>query len=375
MARVSVPTSSPRDEAAAVRRAEPAASADRRDRTARPDCAHCGLPVIGRADRFCCDGCRTVHGILTAEGLGRFYELGGGTGQPVGAEPRATDLDWLPGAEAAGHLADGVTRVVCDLQGIHCTACVWLLQELWRRQPGALRIDLNPALGRAELVYDPRAGTLSQYAARVAALGYRLGPPGKSDTSPQRGLLIRLGVCIALALNAMMFAFAEYLGLAEADGANLTLFRGLSFALSTAAVVVGGPTFFRAAIAGLRQGVLHLDLPISIGIALAWSASALAWISGAGDTYFDTVTVFVALMLVGRYLQAQAVQRNRDYLLANDGAEHLHARRLRDGRLERVSVRRLEVGDELLLAPGDLLPLDAVVLDSCSALPNARGCR
>src|SRR5690606_4248232 len=79
--------------------------------------------------------------------------------------------------------------------------------------------------------------------------------------------------------------------------------------------------------------------------------------------YFDTVTVFVALMLVGRYLQARAVQRNRDYLLANDGAEHVRARRLRDGRLERVPVREVGIGDELLLAPGDLLPVDAVVLE------------
>ena len=115
--------------------------------------------------------------------------------------------------------------------------------------------------------------------------------------------------------------------------------------------------FFRGAFAGLRQRVLHLDLPISLGILLAYGGSVACAVTGHGDSYFDTVTVFVALMLVGRYLQRTAVQRNRDYLLANDGAEHLRVRRLHDGELQSVPVAEVAAGDRLLLAPGDLVPV------------------
>ncbi|MDA0373324.1 MAG: HAD family hydrolase [Planctomycetota bacterium] len=336
-------------------------------------CRHCGLPVPFEQPYgpFCCAGCRTVHGILSAEGLDRFYTLGGGVGQPVGAVPRQATgdaRDWLPALEQSGRLGEDLTRVTCDVQGIHCAACVWLLQEVWRRTPGAMRVDLNPALGRAELVYDPREGSLARFADSVESLGYRLDPVGKTEDRTERGLLVRLGICSALSMNAMMFAFSEHFGMSAADAESYSLFRWLSFGLSTGAVALGGPVFFRGAVAGVRQRVLHLDLPISIGIVLAYAGSTLAVLTGTGAAYFDTVTIFVTLMLLGRYLQARAVRRNRDYLLAHDGAEHIRTRRVRGDVLERVLVRDLRPGDELLLAPGDLLPVDAVVTDLDGAI-------
>lgn len=96
---------------------------------------------------------------------------------------------------------------------------------------------------------------------------------------------MRLGICAALAMNAMMFAFAIYGGMSEADGANFALFHWISFAIATLAVIVGGPVFFRAALAGLRQRVLHLDLPISLGILLAWSSSTLVFLLDLADPY------------------------------------------------------------------------------------------
>ena len=352
--------------------AAPGVAVERGD-GAELSCRHCGLPIPIEQPYgpFCCAGCRTVHGILSAEGLDRFYALGGGVGQPVGAVPRQATgnaRDWLPALEQSGRLGDDLARVTCDVQGIHCAACVWLLQEVWNRTPGALRVDLNPALGRAELVYDPREGSLARFADSVESLGYRLGPVGKTEDRTERGLLVRLGICSALSMNAMMFAFSEHFGMSAADAESYSLFRWLSFGLSTGAVALGGPVFFRGAVAGVRQRVLHLDLPISIGIVLAYAGSTLAVLTGTGAAYFDTVTIFVTLMLLGRYLQARAVRRNRDYLLAHDGAEHIRTRRVRGDVLERVLVRDLRPGDELLLAPGDLLPVDAVVTDLDGAI-------
>jgi Cu2+-exporting ATPase len=331
-------------------------------------CAHCGLRVpAARDDAFCCQGCAAVYQLMAGHGLVRFYELGGGRGHPVGALPEPAPRSWLAELEEKGNLGDGRVRVVLDVQGIHCAACVYVLQELWRRQAGGVQLRVNPALGQAELLYRRDGMALARYLDEIERLGYRVAPASKKAQAAEAGLLVRMGVCVALAMNAMLFSVTEYFGLSAGDGSAFALFRGVSCVLATLAVLVGGPVFFAAAAASLRQRVLHLDLPIALGIAVSWAGSAFAYLSGRGEPYFDTVTIFVALMLVGRYLQQRAIGRNRDYLLADDGLAHLRVRRVVGRDVETVRVEAITVGDVLLLAPGDLLPVAARLRDASAS--------
>ena len=130
-------------------------------------------------------------------------------------------------------------------------------------------MEINPALGSAVLVFDRERMDVREYFAAAERLGYRVAPHTAGATTEDRGLLVRLGICVALAMNAMMFAFAGYFGLAAETGTVADLFGWLGFAFASLAVVIGGPVFFRAAAAGLRSRVLHLALPISLGILLA----------------------------------------------------------------------------------------------------------
>jgi len=307
-----------------------------------------------------------VHALLHAEGLERFYELGGGRLGAVGAVPRRAVLDWLPEYEARHRLADDTVLMSLDVQGIRCAACVWLLQQLWQRQAGARALRLDASLGRATLLYEAPAGTAAAFLDRAASLGYPMAPPNRRverDTS----LLVRLGICAALAMNAMILAIAQYCGLAGSDPALDRVFGWVALGLATLSVGVGGPVFFRAAIGGLRAGVVHMDLPISLGLLLAYAGSVVGQIAG-GATYFDTVAMFTALMLGGRFLQQRSLQRGRDQVLADDGAEHLRVRRLQDGSIAVVPIAQVRAGDELVLAPGDLVPVRARLLvdASCS---------
>jgi len=347
------------------------------------------VPASPAVAGFCCAGCATVFQLLRDGGLDRFYTLGGGAGQPVGAAPRAADMPWLEELAAQGRGPDGVVRIALDVQGIRCAACVWVLQELWRRQPGTLGIDIDPSVGRMALAWReaaedtpreepplagptaerPAAGlslaTVRQILQGAARLGYPVGPATKDRAPRDRSLMVRLGVCSALAMNAMILAISVYAGLEDEGGMLAELFGWVSAGLATAAVVVGGPVFFRGAVQGLRQRVWHLDLPIALGISLAWAGSVWAFAAGQ-PAYFDSVTVFVALMVAGRFVQERAVARNRDRLLRDDGAEHLRVRRVEDGRIDVVPVRDLQAGDELVLAPGDLVPVE-VLLDQDEA--------
>jgi Cu2+-exporting ATPase len=302
-----------------------------------------------------------VHGLLKGEGLLRFYELGGRATGAVGAVPRQPSLDWLPDLEARSAVGEA-TRFVLDVQGIRCAACVWLLQTLWRRQPGARDLRIDPSLGRATLTYDRGSAAAATFLAAAARFGYPMAPPGRT-IARDTGLLVRLGVCAAIAMNAMILAVSLYFGLGEAaagsaasDGALRVLFGWILLGLGTLSVVVGGPVFFRAAIAGVRLGVVHMDVPISLGLVLAWAGSVYGQLTG-GATWFDTVSIFIALMLGGRFLQQRTLARSRDQVLADDGAEHMRARRVAGGAIELVPVKTLRQGDELLLAPGDLVPV------------------
>ncbi|HEX6810819.1 MAG TPA: heavy metal translocating P-type ATPase metal-binding domain-containing protein [Planctomycetota bacterium] len=345
------------------------------DERAPASCTHCGLPVPGerRSSPFCCAGCEVVHGLLRSEGLLRFYDLGGRAVGAVGAVPRLPAFDWLPELEAQ-HTSGDTVRLVLDVQGIRCAACVWLLQTVWKRQHGARLLRVDPSLGQATLTYDRGSGAGARFLALAARFGYPMAPPGRR-IARDTGLLVRLGICAAIAMNAMILAVSLYFGLGEAaagagaqaagdqgDGVLRVLFGWVLLGLGTLSVVIGGPVFFRTALAGLRGGVVHMDVPISLGLLLAWAGSVHGQLTG-GATYFDTVSIFIAFMLGGRFLQQRTLAKSRDEVLADDGAEHMRARKIAGGVISLVPVAQLREGDELLLAPGDLVPVRVALVD------------
>ena len=328
-------------------------------------CVHCAQPLVSDAFApYCCRGCRAVHAILNKAGLTRYYELRRGPGlPPTDLDSRHIDHKWLELLEAERSEQSGVTRVELDIQGIHCAACVWLIEELFRRQGGASAgtMSINPALGRIELRISPDFA-LTEWVDSVEGLGYLLGPARGGGARPSDDLLLRVGICTALAMNVMLFGAAIYLGLRE--GPVYEILNDLSYAAGVLAVLVGGSVFIGSALRAVRRRVLHLDVPIALGITLAFAGSTWSFFFASGEAaYIDTLTVFVALMLVGRWLQQRMLERNRAQLLADDGTESLLTREVKDGVVRIVHCIGIQEGDRLLIAPGDLVPVELRVLD------------
>ena len=337
----------------------PAGSPDRQGgATGTPEspCLHCGQDAGG--ERFCCPGCAAVHDALHERGLTRYYRLRDTAGVPPG--PLLLHTGWLEPIEETLHAAHGVQRRQFDLQGLHCTACVWLIERLFERTPGAEHILINPGAGQVTVTVRPEF-PLIQFARELAAFGYTLGPAHRRDDVESDELLLRLGICAALALNSMVLSAALYLGLS--DGALWSLFRQLIFAMGTVSVAVGGSTFVVGAWRAARRGIAHLDQPIAFGIVLAFAGSCWAYWQGSDAFYFDTLSVFIALMLGGRWLQERVLRENRRRLLRDDGIDALIARRERDGRVEWTTCGRLRAGDRLLIGPRDLVPASARLVD------------
>ncbi len=336
----------------------------------RPDrCAHCGLP-LGRRWRadlgpFCCEGCRSVYALIHSEGLERFYDLKRCATAPPG-ERRHESFAWLEAllAETPAWPNSTTKTVRLDLQGVHCTACVWLIERLFERHPAGSALRINPALGTVELRWDPEVGELQDFLAEVEDFGYRFGPPHKRSAHRSQSLLIRLGICAAVAMNVMIFSLSYYAGLnVQDDPLVFRLFGRISLLLATLALVVGGGPFFASAFRGLRSRVAHVDLPIALGMGMTYAGSVWAYITqGADSAYFDTLTIFITLMLLGRWLQESVIERNRNLLLSSAGIADLFARRLTGGRIETVAVSEIREGDEVWIAPGDLIPTRGILL-------------
>ncbi|HEX6764500.1 MAG TPA: heavy metal translocating P-type ATPase metal-binding domain-containing protein, partial [Polyangiaceae bacterium] len=283
---------------------------------AAPDaCAHCGLalPSVAVIDddgtRFCCGGCSAVYAAIRAAGLGAFYEdrelsrSGIRPARPSGR--RFAELDDPELGRAFERHADGSLGAELALEGVHCAACVWLVESLPRVAPGVLEARLDFGRARASVRFDPNVTSLAAVARVLDGLGYTPHAPGRVDASSgvDRALLMRLGVAGAIAGNVMLMAFALYSGAAngvEADYA--AFFRWGSFFLALPSVFYCAGVFYRGAWASLRTRTPTMDLPIAIGVTAGFLSGSVNTFRGQGEIYFDTITTLVFLLLVGRFL-------------------------------------------------------------------------
>lgn len=333
----------------------------------RAVCIHCGTAFQPTEHRpgFCCAGCEFVHGLIAQRGLGQFYDL-----QEAGAPPvkslvfQKRDWSWLE--ELIVHAERmPVAHLVLGIQGLSCIACVWLIERLFAQKPGGLEIRVDPAPGRLELRWTPGVFDALAFARELQGFGYLVGPPDTRDSSASRSLVIRLGLCAALMMNTMLFTLPGYLGMAEESG-YAPLFRKCTLILGTLSLLIGGSYFFVRSWRSLRRGILHIDLPISLGLLATYAGSVYAWVKGAHRfTYFDFVATFTFLMLVGRWLQQKAVERNRAQLLAGQNEPPPVLDSTTGARL---SAAKITPGAVFTVAPGQLVPVRARLASRAATL-------
>jgi Cu2+-exporting ATPase len=328
-------------------------------------CLHCGTPFSPTTRRpdFCCAGCEFVHGLIAQNGLGQFYDLQEGAVPPVrGAVFDERDWAWLE-ALAASAEKDPAPHLRLDVQGLTCVACAWLIERIFQRHAGAVSIRVEPGLGTLELRWERGVFQVLGFARELQRFGYLAGPPGKTPAAASRTLIPRLGVCAALAMNTMLFTLPAYLGLQPGE-AFAAFFARVAFVLATASLLVGGSYFFARAWRSLRQGVLHMDLPITLGLLAAYGGSVWAWVHHIpGLVYFDFVSVFTCLMLLGRWLQQRTVERHQNQLLASRSeppAVELEGRS--------VPANELQPGRRYAVKPGGLVPVRSRLLSEAASV-------
>jgi len=354
-------------------------------------CAHCGLEVPARLIRdgeerqFCCSGCRSVHGLLNEMGMDGYYDLlesQGVVGKPPVISGRGfEDFDAPAFIQEHGRdTADGGKLIKVYLEGVHCAACIWLVEELPRAVEGLRRVRLNLATAVAEVEWEPALVQLSAVARALDCMGYTPHLRGERALdevrkSEDRTLLIRIGVATVAAMNIMFIQGALYAGEYHGMATSFVqFFRWISMGLAAPVVLYSARPFFVAAWAGLRRRVPHMDLPISIAIAGAFTFSVASTVRGAGHVYFDSLTALVALLLGARYVQQRAQRAAIERTESLRGVAFVeYARRLGgDGSCSvEVPVAALAAGDRVVVRSGELIPADGTVLEGKSSLDSA----
>jgi Cu2+-exporting ATPase len=249
------------------------------------------------------------------------------------------------------------------IEGLRCASCVWVTEKVLERTDGVLAATVSYASGRATLRWDPARTDLPALARRIAALGYRPRPLDLAG-GPDRGLLARLGVAAIGALAIMGLYEGLYAGwwYGSMDPAYAALFRWTSLLIATPVALWCATPFYAGAWAGLRHRVLHMDLPVALGIVVLYLHGAAATVR-QGDGYLDSMAMLVALLLGGRMLEARGRRRAADAATALAGTVPRTARRAVGDAIETVPVSALLAGDRIDLGAGEEIGADGVVAE------------
>jgi Cu2+-exporting ATPase len=364
--------------------------------TESPACYHCGLPIpraggrqsilAGEPRAFCCSGCEAVAHAIVGQGLADYYRFREALPARPSAESASTDeyavYDDPLAQSSFVSTGDGDAReAVLLLEGIRCSACTWLIEQAMQRVPGVRSAQVNYATQRARLRWDPARGRLSDVLRAVAAVGYRAHPYEAArldamQAAERRAALWRLLVAGLGMMQVMMYAVPVYVAQEGTMSTDIErLMRWASLVLTLPVVFYSSQPFFVGAWRDLRIGRLGMDVPVALGIAVAFAASCWATLRGAGEVYFDSITMFTFLLLLGRYLELGARQRASGALayLGRLVPEVCHRVSGPRGSLDATStpVAALAPGDVVLVRPGEAIPADGVVLEGESIVNEA----
>jgi Cu2+-exporting ATPase len=346
-----------------------------------------GLVRKEEAEQFCCSGCRQVYTLVHAWGFDQYYRLverQDGALEPARVTGRGFEDfdDERLQAEATERLGDERRRTRLYLEGIHCAACVWLVEKLPAVLQGVDEVRLNYGSAVAEITWRPGHTHLSTIARALDRIGYtphihRASRVQDVRRGEDRAALARLGVAAACAMNLMFLHGALYAG--EASGMDSpfeSFFRWLSFAVAVPVLVFSARPFFQTALAGLRARLVHIDLPIAIALAVAFAASAWNTVRGEGPLWFDSLAMLVAALLGARQVQRSAQRMALERADSLRGVAFLEFARRLDGTgpdapVVEVPIAALNAGDRVEVRSGELVPVDGVVLSGRSSLDNA----
>lgn len=336
---------------------------------------------------MCCKGCEAVARAIIDAGMGDYYKFRT-ENAPTGRELVPDFLQQISiydNETVQGSFVRRDTTAAADereadliLEGITCAACIWLNERHLAALPGVLEVAINYTTHRARVKWDNGQIRLSEILEAVSRIGYLAHPydPNRQQQllEQERRLHIRrLGLAGVLGMQVMMIAVALYLGAFSGIEEHFRqFFHWVSLGLTLPVMLYSAQPFFRTAWRDVRRLQAGMDVPVSIGILVAFAGSIYATFTGHGEVYYDSVCMFVFFLLTGRYFELVARKRAAEASETLVRSVPAMATRLGSNNEENlVAVAELIVGDRVRVRPGETVPADGLILEGQSSMDES----
>src|SRR4051812_3859661 len=339
----------------------------------RTVCYHCGedcgkQPITAHDKTFCCEGCKMVFEILNNNGLCDYYTLTQNPGSNQKIQVRAGKFVFLDDEKIIRSLVsyqDEVqTHVSFYLPQIHCSSCLYLLENLHKLNENIISSKVNFTKKEVDIIFNHPKVTLRKVAEILTSIGYEpyisFNDMSKAKPKMDKSKIYKLGVAGFCFANIMLLSFPEYLGINAKEQSLVGLFRILNVILSFPVVFYSASEFYISAWKSLRHKFLNIDAPIVLAVIVTFARSLYEVFSGTGSGYFDSMTGIVFFMMIGRVLQDKTYQQlsfERDYT----SYFPIAVTRLNKDKEETVSLPDIKLNDTLLIHNEELLPADGIL--------------
>ncbi len=348
-------------------------------------CFHCGdpcgeSPILADNKSFCCTGCKTVYDILHDNELDYYYQL---TQNPGVSPQEITDkYNFLNNEEIAGKLLEfneeGTGIISFLIPSIHCSSCIWVLENLNKLQSGIKSTQVNFPEKTLRIIFSSEEIQLKELVLLLCKLGYEpyisLDATSENKKTGNRQLIYKLGLAGFAFGNVMFLSFPEYFN--ELAGETVIkefwleqfkyVFRWLMFAYSLPAVLYSARDYFISAYKGLRSKYLNIDVPIALGIAVLFIRSGVDIVFDLGPGFFDSLTGLIFFLLLGKFFQQKTyayLSFERDYKsyfpIAVTKLQPASEGKITESQIE---IKDIKTGDRLLIRNNELIPVDAILL-------------
>jgi len=341
-------------------------------------CDHCHLQfdesvMIKEADHyFCCKGCQGIYHLLKDEGLESFYDKLGDEklAPPTQQFEESSNFD-----SPAFYLryvnvdAEGFNEVSLIIEGIHCSACVWLNEKALHKMEGVVEVHINHTNSKARIVWDDEVVKLSAIIDMIRAIGYDAFPydPEIQEARAEKerkDYYLRITVAVFAMMNMMTVAVAQYAGFFTGMQQNVkTILNVAEWLLSTPVLFYSGWVFFRGAYYGLKTKTVNMDILVATGALLTYVYSIYITVFEKGEAYFDSVTMIITFVLIGKFLEVLSKKSAADTLDLLSKHVPNEVTTLRDGKQVNVDVKEIVVGDILLLKAGEKAGIDGEIIE------------
>lgn len=336
-------------------------------------CYHCGEDcksnnIVIEEKHFCCEGCKTVYSILNKSGLCEYYDISKNPGINQKVKVRDSKFAFLDDEKVIDALTTfkdkTTTHITLYLPQIHCSSCLWLLENLNKLNNSVVASKVNFPKKEVDVVFNHQAISLRQIAELLTSVGYEpyisLNNLKAAPKTTSKSKIYKLGVAGFCFANIMLLSFPDYFGIEASDAKLIHLFRYLNVVLALPVIFYSASEFYVSAYKSLKHGFLNIDAPIVLSVIITFGRSLYEVLTGIGVGYFDSMTGIVFFMLIGRVLQDKTYQQlnfERDYT----SYFPIAVTRVKDEKEETVVLPEIQLNDTLIIHNNELIPADGIL--------------